>query len=434
MPNALDRRTASRIIHSLAESGQPPKLGASALNVGTEPIIRRLRGDYLSDLLTPFEGQDGGGACKWVEANYGNGKTQFLRCMQEEAWDLNYVTAFVELSQDECPLDRPDRIYGAVARSIQAKPLTPADIVRGRGIDVALQQLLDRKFQGVLSGNLSDDLRNQAIDWVDTSLSATPVEISSFRTAATQFLLAKLRADAHKVQVTAAYLRGEAYATKDLRDVELYEKLDKASGLRFLRSLCQLIQRSDLASGTVLLFDEARRSLSLMSNKAQKVACENLLSVINHCNCGDLPGTMFLYAVMPEFFSEFATAYPALQQRCGPGTRINLESLQGVKELELLEMMGQKISEVFHVAFGDAPENCDLLRLNLHCVAEQALRHTMVGSGTRRMLVGAWVRALHEFRDTGLRPLSSEDARNLMEGARQQLDALEAKVVAMEGE
>jgi hypothetical protein len=103
MSDALDSRTASRIIHSLAESGQPPKLGASYLNVGTDSIIRRLRTDYLEDLLTSFEGQDGQGACKWVEANYGNGKTQFLRCTQEEAWNLNYVTAFVELSQDECP-------------------------------------------------------------------------------------------------------------------------------------------------------------------------------------------------------------------------------------------------------------------------------------------------------------------------------------------
>ncbi len=47
------------------------------------------------------------GVCKWVVANYGNGKTQFLRCLQELAWNMGYVTAFVELSQDECPLDRP---------------------------------------------------------------------------------------------------------------------------------------------------------------------------------------------------------------------------------------------------------------------------------------------------------------------------------------
>jgi len=249
MPESIDRRTASRIVHALAESGQPPKLGASFLNVGTEPLIKRLRSDYLNDLLTPFEGQDGGGACKWIEANYGNGKTQFLRCMQEEAWRLNYVTAFVELSQDECPLDRPDRIYGAVARSLQAQPLTAADIDRGRGIEIALQQLLDRKFPGVLSGTPNNDLRDQAISWVETSLAATPVESSGLRTAVVHYLTAKLTGDSHKSQDAALYLRGEPSAAKEQKTIDLYEKLDKASGFRFLRSFCQLIQRSELAAG-----------------------------------------------------------------------------------------------------------------------------------------------------------------------------------------
>jgi hypothetical protein len=434
MTDILDRRTASRIIHSLGESGQPPKQGAKLLNVGTEAFIRRLKSDYLEDLLTAFEGQDGSGACKWIEANWGNGKTQFLRCMQEEAWSLNYVTAFVELSQDECPLDRPDRVYGAVARSIQAQPLSAADIDRGRGIEVAFQQLLDRKFVGVLSGSPNEELRDQALAWVETSLAATPVESSGFRSAVVQYLLAKLRGDSDKAQVIAYYLRGEPYDTKGLKELDLYEKLDKASGFRFLRSLCQLLQRSELAAGTVLLFDEARRSLSLMSSKGQKVACENLLTIINRCNSGDLPGTMFLYAVMPEFFTEFATAYPALQQRCGPATRINLESLQGLKELDLLQMIGEKITEIFQAAFGDASQDTAVLKENLKCVAEQALRQTMVGSGTRRLLVSSWVRALQQFRENGIRNLTAEDAQGILEGVRQQLEAVDADSVEDEGE
>lgn len=432
--DTLDRRTASRIIHSLAESGQPPKLGASYLNVGTEPIIRRLRSDYLEDLLTPLDGQDGSGACKWVEANYGNGKTQFLRCIQEEAWKLNYVTAFVELSQDECPLDRPDRVYGAVARAIQSKPLVLADIDRGQGIDVMLQQLLDRKFQGVLSGMPNDDLKAQAVDWVQNSLDATPVDSTGFRTAVVQFLLGKLNGDASKASRAGVFLRGEAHSASELKEIGVHEKLDKSTGFRFLRSLCQLIQRSGLASGTALLFDEARRSLSLMSSKAQKVACENLLTVINRCNSGELPGTLFLYAVMPEFFTEFVTAYPALQQRCGPGTRINLEALQGVKELDLLGMIGDKISDVFRVAYEDAPAQTDVLSTNLRRVAQRALRQTMVGSGTRRLMVITWVRALQQFRESGLQSMSDEDVDRLMEGALLQLEAVEAETVSSEGE
>src|SRR6266571_2441398 len=115
----LDRKKALNIIHNLGESGQPPKLGASLLNVGTEPILSRLRKDYLEALCLSAEGEDGSGTCRWVEGDYGNGKTQFLRCFQERAWELNYVVAFVELHQSECPLDKADSVYGAVARSIQ---------------------------------------------------------------------------------------------------------------------------------------------------------------------------------------------------------------------------------------------------------------------------------------------------------------------------
>jgi hypothetical protein len=434
MMDTLDRRTASRIIHSLAESGQPPKLGASYLNVGTEAIIRRLRSDYLEDLLTPFDGQDGSGACKWVEANYGNGKTQFLRCMQEEGWKLDFVTAFVELSQDECPLDRSERVYGAVARAIQAKPLASADVDRGQGIDVMFQQLLDRKFSGVLSGVPSPDLKAQAIEWVESSLDATPTDSTGFRTAVVQFLLAKLHGDAARANRAGIFLRGEAYAAADMKEIGIHEKLDKSTGFRFLRSLCQLIQRAGLAAGTILLFDEARRSLSLMSSKAQKVACENLLTVINRCNAGELPGTLFLYAVMPEFFTEFATAYPALQQRCGPGTRIDLETLQGLEELKLLSMIGRKITDVFRTAYEDAPAESDVLSANLRCVAERSMQHTMVGSGTRRLMVITWVRALQHFREMGLQPLSAEDADRLMEGAKQQVQATEVDAVTSEGE
>ena len=58
----------------------------------------------------------------------------------------------------------------------------------------------------------------------------------------------------------------------------------------------------------------------------------------------------------------------------------------------------------------------------------------MVGSGTRRLLVNAWVRSLQEFRENGLVPWSADDASRLIEGARSQLDALEVHEVGLEGE
>jgi hypothetical protein len=433
MLDRLERRDARRIINSLGQSGQPPKLGASYLNVGTQTILEQLRKEYLEDFLTPFEGQDGEGTCKWVEANYGNGKTQFLRCMQEQAWDLGYVTAFVELSQNECPLDQPHLVYGAVARSVQARPLQAADVDR-KGLDIALEQLIDRKFEGVLSGLPNDDLQDQARAWVNNTLATTSVECSAFRSSCLKFLLAKLQGDSQVTELIAPYLRGEPSAMPELKKIGILEKIDKSSGFRFLRSLCQLIQRSGLGTGTILLFDETGDILSLMSSKAKKAACENLLTVINRCNNGELPGTMFMYGVMPDFFTGFATDYPALQQRCGRGTRINLEILEGIKEIDLLRQIGEKITAVFQIAFEDAPKDYEILERNLKTVADQVLKQALVGSGTRRLLVKTWVQALQTFREGGLRALSKDDVDRMIQGAKEELVAIEKGHVDSEGE
>lgn len=429
----LDRRTAQNIIHSLGESGQPPKLGASFVNVGTEPILKRLRQDYLEGHCASFDGQDGGGACRWVEGDYGNGKTQFLRCFQEQAWELNYATAFVELSQDECPLDRADRVYGAVARAIQAKPLTPADVDRSKGIDVVFCQLLDRMFPEVLTGLPEESLKGESIEWINSTFKNTPIESTAFRTAATQHLLAKLNGDEKRARLTSDYLRGEPLRSAERHEFGVSEAIDKSNGFRMLRSLCQMLQRSGLAAGTALLFDEARQSLSLMSTRSQRVACNNLQNVIDRCNEGELPGTIFLYAVMPEFFTNFAVNYPALQQRCSASTRIKLNTLQGIPELELLRQIGGKLRQIFQVASDYAIEDDSAFSSNLSVLAGACLRDTM-GTGTRRLMVKSCVQMLRDARESGLHPLTEESVERLLAGVTEELREEETAQVAGEGE
>ncbi len=424
---------AKRAIESLRDSGQPPKLGASTLNVGTNHLLADLRKKYLEDHCASLEGEDGGGACKWIEADYGNGKTQFLRCVQEIAWECNFVVAFVELSQNACPLDRPDLVFSEVARSLQAQPSSAAELDRTRGLNHVLEQLLDRKFQGVLSGLPDDGLRSDALDWVQQSLRSTPVDSSALATAAAVYLTAKLKGEPEREEISKLYLRGEAVPQAELKKIGVFEKQDKASGFRLLRSVTQLLQRSGLATGTVLLFDEARRTLSLMSTKSQKHACENLLSVINHCNNGDFPGTMFLYAVMPEFFTNFVTQYPALQQRCSPATRVNLNVMQGITELDLLRQIAKKVLAIHCEAYSWSPAEGVPVDAQLDQVAKASLRHAM-GTGSRRLLVKTAVQLLYQFRDSGVFELSESDALTLASGAVEEMKAMETAAVDSEGE
>ncbi len=428
-----DKREALNIIHSLGTSGQPPKLGALHLNVGTGPILRRFREDYLEGICASADGLDGQGICKWVEGDYGNGKTQFLRCFQEIAWELNYVTAFVELSQDECPLDRPDRVYGAVARAVQARPMNAGDVDRSKGFDVALAQLLDRKFPQVLTGVPDEGLKAEAVNWVESELKSLAVESTALRSAAVIHLLARLNGDEEKTNLSGLYLRGEPVPPPELKKLGIYEKIDKANGFRMLRSMCQLLQRSELAAGTVLLFDEARRTLSLMSAKGQKVACENLLSVINRCNQGELPGTVFLYAVMPEFFTNFAVQYPALLQRCGPSTRIPLNTIEGIRESDLLVKIGRRIAQIFGAAYEFTFDDAAALDRNLMELSTAAIQETM-GTGTRRLFVKSCVQMLKNARENGIAELDATAVQRLLAGVSDELRGADAADTANAGE
>ncbi len=432
-PVIPDKREAQIIIHSLGTSGQPPKLGATHTNVGTEPILRRLREDYVEGICASIDGLDGQGVCKLVEGDYGNGKTQFLRCFQETAWRENYVTAFVELSQEECPLDRNDRVFSAVARAVQARPLNAADVDRTMGFDQALAQLLDRKFPQVLTGLPDESLKAEAIQWVESELKNLPVESTAFRIAATTHLLARLHGDEEKGAISGMFLRGDPVPPAELKKLGIFEKNDKANGFRLLRSMCQLLQRSGLAAGTALLFDEARRTLSLMSSRGQRVACEGLLSVINGCNDGKLPGTIFVYGVLPEFFTQFADNYPALQGRISVSSRIRINTIEGIPETELLLKIGRRIAQIFDAAYSFAVPDSPALDENFRRLATAAILET-AGTGTRRLFVKTCVQMLSNARKRGFERLDAAGVEKLLAGASDELRGSEAAAVAQAGE
>jgi hypothetical protein len=137
---------------------------------------------------------------------------------------------------------------------------------------------------------------------------------------------------------------------------------------------------------------------------------------------------------MPDFFTGFATSYPALQQRCGPNTRINLEELQGVKEENLLKDIGRKITSIFLVAHPDTDLDDDVVKKNLATVARETIRHSMVGSGTRRLFVKTWTDLLSDARDSGMQTVEAEHVERLIEGANQYLASKEQEEAASDGE
>jgi len=435
-PQKESRLVAKDIIESLRASGQPPKLGATCINVGTDRLLQKIS-EFLEDQCAKHDSRDGRGGCRWIEGDYGNGKTQFLRCVRELAWERGFVVAFVELDHNTSPLDDMRKVFSAVAKALQAPPSSSAEVDREKGFDTVLTALLDRKFPGLLTGLPDEGLKKEALDWIDRSFRRTQVEIKPIAQAAAKFLRAVIEGDSETENVLQVFLRGGDVPTARLNNLDIFFKLDKSQALDALKTITQLLHRSGLATGTIILFDEARRTLSLMSTRGKKEACENLLTIINSCNDAAFPGTMFLYAVMPEFFTDFATAYPALQQRCGDATRIKINRFEGLPELEVLAAIAEKIRHVYFAAY-ELPSLNDgqqaALANAFSQLAQSALRDSM-GAGTRRLLVRTAVAYLDRFRDDGkLADLSAATADSMAKQCSEELNTAAEFAQGSDGE
>src|SRR4051812_39160131 len=95
---ALTPREAKHIIRKIGESGLPPPKGIAHYNVGNASLLRTIEEEYFEDFL-----QDGGATFKLVVGDYGAGKSHFLLCLRDLAWQHGFVVSRTELSPKECP-------------------------------------------------------------------------------------------------------------------------------------------------------------------------------------------------------------------------------------------------------------------------------------------------------------------------------------------
>src|SRR6266550_3690320 len=86
-------RLARQIIDVLGQSGTPLSKGVSYYNVGNESLLNAIDTHYLGSYLA-----DGGAVFKLVVGDYGSGKSHFLYCVRDRAWQRDFAVSKVDLS------------------------------------------------------------------------------------------------------------------------------------------------------------------------------------------------------------------------------------------------------------------------------------------------------------------------------------------------
>jgi hypothetical protein len=421
-----DRVQARRIIEVLGQFGTPPPSGVSSYNVGNESLLSTLETHYLGSYLA-----DGGAIFKLVLGDYGSGKSHFLYCVRDRAWQHRYAVSKVDLSPKETPYNDQRSVYVAVAANILwHNPADPYEPEKG------LARFLTGTLHALVRDCGLDPQDPQAADLPEVkafleTLGRTPIDNMSYHSAVRGYFDALLRGDEAQQMALERWLHGETANPDEgrlQRALGVTDRINKNNAFKMLRSLCQSV-RAIGYNGLVLLFDEGDRMMSL-GGRAEREATDNLREVIDRCR-EDLPGTLFMYAVPPTFVQDIIPKYPALQQRLQAPSffsrsnpfspQINLARLD-LDNQEFLLQLGQRLLAIFQVAFGIALD-ADIQTANIHILAGQAL-DMILPDHHRRLFVKTLVVEWYRQKEEGERVITPDYARAAIRG---QFDSLQVQ-------
>jgi hypothetical protein len=185
---AITKGDAYRLVKTLLNAPIAPGKYSHFINVGTDHILDALDQNYFRGELA-----DGIGCFKYLEGDYGSGKTQFINSLACRASENNVVTALVTVGA-ECPFNSPAAIFSAIMESYQP----PVDAERPdekgiEGIEVLIDCWIARRIRqlGAEPGNDVPQLVQRQIEQQIGGLwkGAPDAQMASALTALSQRLL-----------------------------------------------------------------------------------------------------------------------------------------------------------------------------------------------------------------------------------------------------
>jgi hypothetical protein len=398
----LNPTSARKIIEIVGGQGNPPEYGFQYFTAGLDSHLRTIDEDYLGSFI-----KDGGSAFKMVIGVYGGGKTHFLYCIRELAWDYDYITSYITLSPEETPFYKLEHVYRTIASNL-IYPQTPEELLSGydRGIEAVIKAWYSRKYQE-MAGKLpdgDDELMHRELAAYASALG--PYESTSFRNAVKAAFLSLVERRDDDFTLIIQWLKGENPPKNLLKDHRVFEKIDKSTAFKMIRSLVRWVRDLGYA-GVVILMDEAEQTPS-MTTKQKSSLLSNMRELIDECGHANFRNAMWFYAVPDENFLEGRTqVYEALRQRLSSvfdattnptGVKIYLEE-SSADPVELLSDIGRKLSAIYEVAYGVTFETVELDE-TISDVANAAYERKLE-IGYKREFVKNIIIALHRLRKTG---------------------------------
>jgi hypothetical protein len=352
---AITKGDAQRLVRTLLNAPIAPGKYSHFINVGTDHILEALDQNYFRGALA-----DGIGCFKYVEGDYGSGKTQFINSLAQRAREQNAVTALVTVG-NECPFNSPAAIFTAIMESFSP----PAEAERDeKGIEVLIDCWIQRRIRqfGAQPGNdVPEIVQRQIEEQIGGLWKGAPDQQMASALAALSRRLLKTNCGAKEAVADSeliSWIRGGNVRSNALKSLGLFEPVRDETAFRRLKTVIAFLRSRMGYSGFLIAFDEGTRTSSFRRGSAkQKQAIENLLTMINQNAEGEFGGVMFLYAATPDFRSEVISTYRALQDRIGTkafskgSPQVPLINIEEANSEEVIYRIGERLLAVFSKAY-----------------------------------------------------------------------------------
>ncbi len=351
MNDGMTKSNAQRIISQLLNAPVAPGVYSHFINAGTEKVLDVLEEEYFKIDLA-----EGISCFKYLEGDYGTGKTQFINCLAERARRKDIVSSIVTIGQ-ECPFNSPLSIY----KSVMSSFLPPSISDEGIGIEMLFQGWLRKKLResGIESGQEVPDMVRTQIERVfkELWLGAPDSQTAGALSALGLRLLALECGASSSVtdRELITWIRGDNIRSRTLREsYGLHEPTREETAFKRLKTTIAFLRFRMGYRGFFVAFAEGTRTASFRRGSVQqKQAIENMLTMINENAEGGFGSVMFLYAATPDFRSDVIKTYIALYDRIGtvafiPGQPMTpLIVLEKLNSDEVLKKIGEKLMDVF---------------------------------------------------------------------------------------
>lgn len=269
----LSQDEAEQIIVALRKGVPPADIDVTTYSVGRLSLVDRFRDDLRVI-------SDGPSLVRFMNADWGSGKTHSLYLLRDNAFRMGFVVSIVPLSRAVCPLYDFMAVYNSVMWNLRTSE---------RREQPALENVLDRWLKAVRE--IGEDRARAIISTLPNNLVCA---LQAYYES-----IGPIRRNEEKRMLVLNYLSGSYVPVRDLRNIGIDARIYRDNALEMLASMCTLFKNLKY-SGICILFDEAESIHSFASSTHRDAAFNNISHLIKRS--GNARSCYFLYATTPAFF------------------------------------------------------------------------------------------------------------------------------------